>query len=105
MECLEKPGRNPGGCRSFRQSLIRTERRFREILSEDPHLGFVPTGYDLGSGKTTCLTCSFPSAGYFRVQYLPSGDYVLVGPAQVTDREKCSKASPSVLCVRTGGRT
>ncbi len=44
--------------------------------------------HDLKSGKTTCLTCSFPSAGYFCVQYLPSGDYILVGPAQVTDREK-----------------
>jgi len=44
--------------------------------------------HDLRSGKTTCLTCPFPSAGYFRVHYLSTGDYILIGPPQVTDREK-----------------
>jgi len=44
--------------------------------------------HDLKSGKTVCITCSFPGAGYFRVQYLATGDFILVGPSQTTDREK-----------------
>ncbi len=44
--------------------------------------------HDLKSGKTLCITCSFPNAGYFRVQYLSTGDFILVGPSQTADREK-----------------
>jgi Tol biopolymer transport system component len=43
---------------------------------------------ELASDLLRCLTCHFPHPGYFRVHYLPSGDYVLVGPAAVEDREK-----------------
>lgn len=42
---------------------------------------------ELASGDLRCLTCTFAHPGYLRVHYLPSGDYVLVGPAVVEDRE------------------
>ena len=41
---------------------------------------------ELATGAVRCLTCTFPHAGYFRVHYLPSGDYVLIGPERVDDR-------------------
>jgi len=43
---------------------------------------------DLATEKIRCLTCSFPHPGYFRVHYLPSGDFILIGPPEFKDREK-----------------
>lgn len=35
---------------------------------------------DLATGKVRNLTVNFPHQGFLRVQYLPNGDYLLVGP-------------------------
>lgn len=43
---------------------------------------------ELANGAIHCLTCTFPHPGYFRVHYLPSGDYILIGPEQTADRSK-----------------
>ena len=34
-----------------------------------------------------CLTCDFRHDGFLRVQYLPSGDYILIGPKNSSDQE------------------
>jgi len=34
-----------------------------------------------------CLTCDFRHDGFLRVQYLPSGDYILIGPRDSSNRE------------------
>jgi dipeptidyl aminopeptidase/acylaminoacyl peptidase len=43
---------------------------------------------DLDTERIHCLTCSFTHAGFFRVQYLPTGDFILIGPLEATDKEK-----------------
>ncbi len=43
---------------------------------------------DVASGRIDCLTCFFPNAGYFRVHYLPTGDFILVGPVESTDSQQ-----------------
>jgi Tol biopolymer transport system component len=43
---------------------------------------------DLKSRNVRCLTCEFEHAGFFRVQYLKSGDYILIGPPVVKDKDK-----------------
>lgn len=40
---------------------------------------------DLESRVLRCLTCSIPAAAFLRVMHLPTGDYLLIGPAQFTD--------------------
>ena len=40
---------------------------------------------DLATGQTRNLTAGFASAGFLRVQYLPGGDYLLIGPETFTD--------------------
>ncbi|HEX4808292.1 MAG TPA: hypothetical protein VH325_05150 [Bryobacteraceae bacterium] len=40
---------------------------------------------DLKSRVITCLTCAIPGAAFLRVMHLPSGDYILIGPARFTD--------------------
>lgn len=42
---------------------------------------------EVKSGRIGCLTCAFTHPGLFRVHYLPSGDYVLVGPPEVNNSE------------------
>lgn len=41
---------------------------------------------EVQSGDIRCLTCRFTHSGYLRVHYLASGDYVLIGPADSSDR-------------------
>lgn len=43
---------------------------------------------EVSSGRIECLTCAFKNAGYLRVHYLPTGDYLLIGPVESTDRQK-----------------
>ena len=43
---------------------------------------------ELDTETIRCLTCHFPHSGFFRVQYLPSGDFILIGPNQVQDPAK-----------------
>src|SRR5690349_4472343 len=40
---------------------------------------------DLKTRVIKCLTCSIPGAAFLRVMHLPSGDYILIGPARFTD--------------------
>lgn len=40
------------------------------------------------SREIRCLTCAFVHGGYFRVHYLPGGDYLLIGPPESTDRQR-----------------
>jgi hypothetical protein len=40
---------------------------------------------DLKSRVIRCLTCSVPGAAFLRIMHLPSGDYILIGPARFTD--------------------
>lgn len=40
---------------------------------------------EIQSGEIRCLTCTFKHPGLFRIHYLPDGNYVLVGPAEVND--------------------
>ncbi len=40
---------------------------------------------DLATGATRPLTAGFAHAGFLRVQYLPTGDFLLVGPPAFTD--------------------
>jgi hypothetical protein len=35
-----------------------------------------------------CLTCSWQHPGYFRIHYLSTGDYILIGPAESKDRDQ-----------------
>ena len=35
-----------------------------------------------------CLTCHFGHSGFYRVQYLPNGDYILIGPEMVRGLEE-----------------
>jgi hypothetical protein len=40
---------------------------------------------DLKTRIIRCLTCSVPGAAFLRVMHLPSGDYLLIGPARFSD--------------------
>jgi hypothetical protein len=40
---------------------------------------------DLKTRAIRCLTCSVPGAAFLRVMHLPSGDYLLIGPARFSD--------------------
>jgi hypothetical protein len=40
---------------------------------------------DLKTRVLRCLTCNVPAAVFLRVMHLPTGDYLLIGPAQFTD--------------------
>ena len=40
---------------------------------------------DLKTRIIRCLTCTVPGAAFLRVMHLPSGDYLLIGPARFTD--------------------
>jgi Tol biopolymer transport system component len=40
---------------------------------------------DLKTRVIKCLTCSIPGAAFLRVMHLPSGDYILIGPARFND--------------------
>jgi hypothetical protein len=40
---------------------------------------------EIQSGEIRCLTCAFKNPGLFRIHYLPDDNYVLVGPAEVSD--------------------
>jgi Tol biopolymer transport system component len=51
---------------------------------------------DLKSRVITCLTCGVPGAAFLRVMHLPSGDYILIGPARFTDIHT-SRASDNEL--------
>lgn len=42
---------------------------------------------DLRTRAIRCLTCGVPGAAFLRVMHLPSGDYLLTGPARFTDIE------------------
>ncbi len=58
--------------------------------------------YDLATGRLRCLTCAFRHAGYFRVQYLPSGDYFLIGPPEVGDVEKVRWEEAEMWILKAG---
>jgi Tol biopolymer transport system component len=51
---------------------------------------------DLKSRVIRCLTCGVPGAAFLRVMHLPSGDYILIGPARFTDIHT-SRASDNEL--------
>ncbi|MGI9072866.1 MAG: hypothetical protein ACR2JB_16505 [Bryobacteraceae bacterium] len=51
---------------------------------------------DLKTRVTRCLTCGIPGAAFLRVMHLPSGDYLLIGPARFTDIH-ASRASDNEL--------
>jgi hypothetical protein len=51
---------------------------------------------DLKTRAIKCLTCSIPGAAFLRVMHLPSGDYILIGPARFTDIHT-SRASDNEL--------
>lgn len=42
---------------------------------------------DLRTRAIRCLTCGIPGAAFLRVMHLPTGDYLLTGPAKFTDIE------------------
>ncbi|UCF37427.1 MAG: PD40 domain-containing protein [Acidobacteriota bacterium] len=43
---------------------------------------------DVETRELSCLTCAFSHAGFFRVHYLSSGDFILIGPSEAVDRGK-----------------
>ncbi len=43
---------------------------------------------EVATGSIKCLTCTFKNAGFFRVHYLPTGDYILIGPVESTDPQQ-----------------
>ena len=43
---------------------------------------------ELATGRIECLTCPFKHAGILRIHYLPTGDYILIGPAESTDPQE-----------------
>lgn len=59
----------------------------RPVFSPDGRrLGFVDRHFgdvyelDLATGERVCVTCDFEHQGFWRVHYLPDGDYLLMGP-------------------------
>ncbi len=42
---------------------------------------------DLKDRRVHCLTCNVPAAAFLRIMYLPTGDFLLIGPTQFTDIE------------------
>ena len=62
-----------------------------DIAPDNQHIAFMDKSFgdafviDLKTRVIRCLTCSVPGAAFLRVMHLPSGDYVLIGPARFSD--------------------
>ncbi|MFL6352224.1 MAG: TolB family protein [Bryobacteraceae bacterium] len=61
---------------------------------------------DLRTRVIKCLTCSIPGAAFLRVMHLPSGDYLLIGPARFSDihTSRTSDNELGFLSKRPGSR-
>lgn len=55
---------------------------------DDKRIAFMSKSYgdafeiDLATGAIRCLTCHFRHPGFLRIQFLPNGDYFLIGPPE-----------------------
>jgi hypothetical protein len=62
-----------------------------DISPDNQHIAFMVKSFgdamvvDLKTRAVRCLTCNVPAAAFLRVMYLPTGDYLLVGPAKFVD--------------------
>jgi hypothetical protein len=62
-----------------------------DISPDNQHIAFMVKSFgdamvvDLKTRAVHCLTCSIPAAAFLRIMYLPTGDYLLIGPAKFID--------------------
>lgn len=55
---------------------------------------------DSATRAIRCLTCGVPGAAFLRVMHLPSGDYLLTGPAKFTDIVRGRRVEAEVWYMR-----